>query len=222
MSVGKDTPNVTWGVQEDYKKLYWSEPEAALKIPITIAPGYGVLKMGQAIARNTSAAGNGGLYVPYIEVDNFDGTEIAAGRTYILVDGADNTTVVVRKEDSYRFVVGDNLFVIDRNTAAEDLGAITAIDRTSHPTRATITTTANNPSSMTVSEFAYVYVAGAGACVGIQEKSVTAGEGRTAAGANSVMIVSNAIVYKGMLVNLDNTARTAIGATHVGQFTIIK
>ena len=53
-----DTPHILYGAQQDYKKLYYSEELAALKVPITIQAGYGVLEMGTALALNASAAGS--------------------------------------------------------------------------------------------------------------------------------------------------------------------
>ncbi len=36
-----DIPAVDYGTQMDYKKLYYSEHLAALRVPVTIQAGYG-------------------------------------------------------------------------------------------------------------------------------------------------------------------------------------
>ena len=60
-----DIPQVNYGLQTDYKRLYYSEPEAALKVPVTIMAGYGKLEQGTALALNGSAGGQKGKLFPY-------------------------------------------------------------------------------------------------------------------------------------------------------------
>ena len=62
--MGRDIPSILYGSQSDYKTLFYSEPEAALQVPITISAGWGVLQMGTALSKNDSAAGNVGKYLP--------------------------------------------------------------------------------------------------------------------------------------------------------------
>ena len=62
--MGRDIPSLVYGTQTDYKKLYFSESEAALKIGITLQAGYGKIEQGQTLAKNASAAGGvGKVYV---------------------------------------------------------------------------------------------------------------------------------------------------------------
>jgi len=80
---------------------------------------------------------------------------------------------------------------------------------------------------MTTAETAYVSIEAGTAnnysdAVGILEISVDTGTGSTAAGALAPVIVSNAILYNGMLYSNDSTARTALGATLVGNNFILK
>ena len=60
-----DIPAVDYGVQWDYKKLYYSEHLAALRVPVTLQAGYGIIRAGSALSRNISAGGGLDLLLPY-------------------------------------------------------------------------------------------------------------------------------------------------------------
>jgi len=221
-----DAPNIQYGSQVDYGTLYVSKSEAALKLQGTVQSGYGVLQAGQLVARNVSADGGVGKYVPY-NVASFDGTEHSPGRAYLVADSGTVAYVYVTMDDSYKFAVGDDVIVNSSGKTAENLGAVTAIDRTTERQRAKITATASIANSMTTAETAYVSIEAGTAnnysdAVGILEISVDTGTGSTAAGALAPVIVSNAILYNGMLYSNDSTARTALGATLVGNNFILK
>jgi hypothetical protein len=224
-----DIPQVQRGVQKDYKRLYYSNPEAALKVPITVMAGYGLLEQGTAMAINISAAGKAGLLVPY-NPTTFTGNEYHPGRAYLVADThATTPDAYVSMDDSYKFTVGDDLIINDDTTAKENLGAITAIDRTTDVTRAKITATTNiGGTAFTVARKGYVAIeAGVAAnnysdCVGLLEKSVHAGTGSRAAGALATLIIGNAVLYDGLLTNFDAAAKTDISASTFGQFIYIK
>lgn len=223
-----DIAHITYGSQVDYKKLYYSDPDAALKIPVTLQPGYGKLEAGMAIAENLSAAGNDGKYVPY-NPTSYTAVEDHPGRAYLVSNPTGATSFVyVTMDDSYKFAVGDDLIIEDSGTAAENLGAITDIDRTTYTHMAKITATANISGTFTTSEYAYVCVEAGDSsnnysdCVGILEKTVDTGTGTTAKGGLGTLILSNAVLYTGMLTNVDAAALTDISAAARGQYTIIK
>lgn len=222
--VGRDIPSVLYGLQEDYKKLFYSNPEACLLLPVTLQAGYGVLKQGTAISKNDSAAGNVGKYIPYDPTATITGDEDAPGRAYLVQDsGTTATELYVTMNDSYKFKVGDDVIIIDDDTAAENLGAITAIDRTTVTHRAKITVTAaTGGTSFTVADFAYITVEGYDTCDGILLQSVDTGTGADAQGALATMLLSNAILYNGMLTNVDSNARTDLSASVHGQYLVIK
>ena len=219
-----DTPNIIYGTQEDYKKLYYSNPEAALKVPISISKGFGVLKMGTALAKNNSAAGSVGKMLPYDPTATITGAEVAPGRAYLVADGAAAATSVrVAMADSYKFSVGDDLIINDDTTSPENLGAITAIDRTTYSNMAEITfTTAIGVTAFTTARFAYVTIEGYDTCVGILEKTVDTGDDENAAGALATMILGNCILYTGTLLNVDSAARTDLSAATFGNYTYIR
>jgi hypothetical protein len=53
-------------------------------------------------------------------------------------------------------------------------------------------------------------------------KSVDTGTGEDAQGALGTLLISNAILYNGMLLNVDSNARTDITATVNGQYLVVK
>lgn len=224
-----DTPHLVYGVQKDYKNIYFSRPEIALVVDVSIQAGYGLLEGGTILAKNLSAAGNKGKYVPY-NPTLFTGVENHPGRAYLVsASGTTASILYVTLNDSYKFIVGDDLAIKDNVTAAENLGKITAIDRTTYPHMAAITvTTATGGTSFTTARKAYVCVeAGTGTnyysdAVAILAKTVDTGTGVNAQGAVSPIILSNAVLYEGMLTNLDTAAKTALGVTSFGQFAVLK
>ena len=225
--MAKDTPYVGYGVgHPDYRALFYSDPEASLRLPITVSKGFGVLKEGQAMAFNTTATNGGGAgkMVPYdaCAAALITGAEYAPGRAYLVADGAANTSAYVAMNDSYKFVVGDHVYAVDSDDSDVDCGAITAINRTTYPHMAVITVTNNVTVGITVAKFGYLYTKGADTCVGILEMAVDTGVGAAAADANATLVVSNAILYTGCLINLDATGLSDISGTQVGQFTVLK
>ena len=229
MAVGRDIPSIIYGAQTDYKRLYYSDPEAALKVPITIMAGYGQLEMGTTLAKNLSAAGGVGKMAPY-NPTTFTGAEDHPGRAYLVADSGTTTPeLYVNMNDSYKFAVGDDLIINDNTTTAENLGAITAIDRTTESHRAKITATTNiGGVAFTTARKAYVCVEAGDSSnnysdgVGILEKSVDTGTGVNAKGAIATMILGNCVIYTGMLTNVDAAFRTDVSAATFGIYTYIR
>lgn len=225
MPRGGDIPHLIYGTQEDYKKLYYSEPTAALKVPVTVSPGWGVLKMGTVMALNASASGRIGQCFPYDPTLTITGAENAPGRSYLVADQSTGTAVCnVLIEDSYRFTVGDDILIIDSDGEAQldNGGAILSIDRTTYTNYAVITFTTNTGDTFTTAKFAYAVPEGAVTAVGILEKSIDTGYGQYAQGAVATLILGNAVLYSGMLLNLNAGAVTDLSAATFGQFTYIR
>ena len=224
-----DMPQVVHGVQSDYKRLYFSNPQAALKVPVTLMAGYGWIEMGSMLAKNISAAGKAGMIVPY-NPTLFTGAELHPGRAYLVADShATSPKPYVTMDDSYKFNVGDDMIINDDTTGKENLGAITAIDRTTNPHMAQITATTNiGSTAFTVARKAYIAVEAGVAgnnysdCVGILEKSVDTGIGVNAKGAVATMIWGNCALYEGMLALIDAAAKTDISASSFGQYLMIR
>ena len=221
-----DSPNIVHGpMQRDYRRLFYSDEAVVLMVPITLAAGYGVLKAGTALAKNGSnlTTGNKNKYIPY-SPSAITGAEEAPGRAYLVQPSVNGSPLFyLNMEDSYKFKVGDDLFVSDNVTSGENLGAIISIDRTSTPNMAKITTTANaGATPFTIARYAFLAAEGFDACVGILGKSVDTGVGEHAAGANASLLISNFIVYTAGLINVDAAAIVDLGLITHGQFTICK
>ena len=218
-----DTPNIMYGpLQTDYRRLFYSDEAVVLQIPITLAPGYGILKAGTALAKNTSnlTTGNKAKYVPYTPAA-LTGVENAPSRAYLVQPTANGSPLLYTTlDDSYKFKVGDDVTVIDDTTSGENLGAVTAIDRTSYTHMAKITATENaGATPFTVARFAYIAVEGHDTCVGILGKSVDTGVGPNAAGANGSLLLANYILYTAGLTNVDSAAIADLSLTQIGQYT---
>jgi hypothetical protein len=210
------------GIQSpDYRVLYYSNPEAALKVPVTLSGGFGVVPAGTILAMNTSTSVvRHGFFVPY-DPTAITGNEFAPGRAYLISNTASGeANLYTSVDDSYKFEVGDDVVVIDDTTAAQNLGAITAISRSSN--RATITVTTAPTAAFTTARFAYLATKGYRTPIGILEKAVDTGTGSNAWRANTTMILGNCVLYQATLENMDSAAKSALSITVLGQYAYIK
>ena len=215
-----DTPFIKYGTSSDAKRLFFSEPNASRRIPRTVSAGFGILTHGLILAENLAAGSpNLGKLLPY-DPTAVTGKEEAPGRAYLVEDSAGAANEVsVTVSDSYKFVVGDTVRVKDDTTAAEVVGAITAIDNTTYKHKATITfTTALGGTAFTVARFAYISHADSVNAVGILGKSVDTLADVDALDGNTVLIMGNAVLYKGVIVNRDATSLAALNAKIVGPY----
>ena len=217
-----DSPNVLYGPgQKDYRRLYYSDEDNVLQVPITLSPGFGVLKAGTALAINTSAltTGNKSKYMPY-NPTAMTGAEDAPVRSYLMQNSTNSVNVHVGIEDSYKFKVGDDIVIGNSTLSGENLGAITAIDRTTYNYKAVISATvAVSGTTYTTATFAYVAPEGCDACVGILGKSVDTGKGVNSVGANAPILLSSYILYTSGLINVDAAAIVDLSLKTIGQFT---
>jgi len=228
MSKG-DTAYQFQGDESDYKRLFYSRPDQAFFKSVTIQAGYGVVKAGTALSLNVSAAGNVGKYVPYAPTAPSSADVYQIGGAFLVADAATNVQYVTM-DDSYKFSVADDIIIYDANTAttsAENLGAITAIDRTTYTHMAKITTTSSISSAFTVAQSACIHVEcgatsanGYSDCAGICGSTVDTGIGEDAKGAVTNMIIKNAMLYTGLCTNVDAAAIVDIGAAESGQYLV--
>jgi hypothetical protein len=209
-----------------WKALFHSVRDIALIYDKTIRPGFGVLRAGTVM---TQLYGGTEL-VPYPTTTR---TTITPSRTYVVSDvAAQATTLRVLIADSYRFAVGDTIILCNNSASGvfEDLGAITAIDRTTYPNFAVITptTAVANVSTHTVANSTNIYHKGAVgtpfiAASYILDKDVDTGEGAGSLGGLTSVVVSNAILNYGSLVNIDAGAITNLSAVNdSNRFLILK
>jgi hypothetical protein len=232
MTIHGEVPYLVRGIDTDYKRLFYSRPEQALMREVTIQAGYGILPAGTPLAISVSAAGGKGKYVPYCPTTPDSSVIVGQRGNAPLVQDGSGTTLYVTLEDSYKFAVGDDVIIYDANTkttAAENLGAITAIDRTTYRHMAVITVTETISGSFTVAQSAAIHIEcgadntnGYSDCAGILISSVDTGIGELSKGALAPMLISNAILYEGLCDGIDAAAKTDISATSNGNLLIIK
>lgn len=212
-----DTP----GVQGDFgRKLYpanifkeGSAPETAHTQDIDLLPGFGDLPPGTLVAKIAEPITGRDLYVPYSKVVPGATDSNDFGKIPLLQDCDTSGYIYISIEHSYRIAVGEKFRLVDADTASLDLGAITAIDRTSSADRAKITVTNAGTASFTVAN---------GACISHQTKTTTpfteasgvlqggvrTGVGKLAKGGQGVMVYGNAVLEYNMLLNSDSGAVT--------------
>jgi len=215
------TPYVFRGGQEDLKRLFYSDPDKAFARAITIPAGYGVVKAGAVMGIITESTNRVGQYVPYTGLDAVGNVAAAVenlfGAAFLTTAPTTGTEAQVTMEDSYKFAVGDHLVAGDSDLSNTDLGAITAIDRTTYTHIAVITVT-NTFGSETLAKGAVItiqsatgtpYVAG----VGILKAAVDTGTGENAKGGQGVIVISNAMLYSASLYNWNADVVTDIGGS---------
>lgn len=230
-AIGGSTPQLNRGPElPGHKALYYSIREIALIKDKTVQAGYGVLRAGTIMAENISAAGGKGKLVPYV-LAAYTGDDV--GRALALADiPSTNTpgekTINVLMDESYKFVVGDDLIIANDSAAIHEGGAIASIDRTTHPHYAIITFTTGiiDDATYTVANNCCCYVEAGTTPFSkakyILDKDVDTGVGEIAQGAITPVLISNAILYTNSLINLDSAAATTLGTVDDGQHTILK
>jgi hypothetical protein len=222
-----DTPYLKRGFQVDPKRLFYSDANMALKKMVTLAPGYGILEAGTVVGKITESTGRQDRYVPYAIQAPAAGLDFVGG-AYLLADGtAAQTDVDVTLEDSYKFAVGDHVAGVDSNASPIDCGEITAIDRTTYANKAVITIASVDLSALTIANGAMLFIQTHTEtpftnAVAILVEGADTGVGEEAAGAQAGIVLSNAMLYKGLIQNLDDGALTDLGAVEDGQHLVLK
>jgi hypothetical protein len=227
-----DTPYINRGGQEDLKRLFYSDPDKALAKPITIPAGYGVIKAGTAMGIITESTNRKNYYVPYVFADTEGliaalAADNARGLAYLVVDPAGGTDAYVTMEDSYKFAVGDHLQSQDSGYDHQaDLGAVSAIDRTTYLHMAKITV-ANAITAIDPDDGACISIQTAAdtpwvKAVGILKAGVDTGIGENAQGGQGVLILKNAMLYVNNLYCYNDDALADLsGASEDGKYLIM-
>ena len=225
-----DTPYVYRGTQDDLKRLFYSDPSRALAKVITIPAGYGVVKAGAVMGIITESTNRVDYYVPYTGLDSVGnvaaGIEDLFGAAFLVADPSTNKIGYVTMDDSYKFAVGDHLVAGDSDLSNTDLGAITAIDRTTYTHMAAITVT-NSFGSETTAKGAVITIQSATSspyvCAkGILKAAVDTGTGENAKGGQGVLVIKNAMLYKNSLYNYNADVLTDLtGAVEDGPYLVL-
>lgn len=225
-----DTPYVVRGGQADYKRIFYSDQNDALTKPITLIGGFGVIPSGTVMGIVSESTNRVGMYVPYTpEGTTWAGAGLQAawrGATYVTQDLAVEKYARVTMEDSYRFAVGDHLCATDTDDTMTDLGAITAIDRTTYSHIAVLTVT-NNCAAATVAKGAIIYHQTTTAspftlAKGFLLSSVDTGIGEHCKGAQGTLVLSHAILYAGTVLGYNSDVATDLGSSSDGKYIVLK
>lgn len=222
------TPYVFRGGQEDLKRLFYSDPDKAFARAITIPAGYGIIKAGAVMGIITESTNRVGQHVPYTGLDAAGNVAAAItnlfGAAFLTTNPTTGTTGQVTMADSYKFAVGDHLVAGDSDLSNTDLGAITAIDRTTYTHVAEITVT-NSFDSETMAKGAVITIQSATGspyvcATGILKAAVDTGTGENAKGGQGVLIISNAMLYQDSLYNWNSDVVTDLGGSDSAPYYI--
>jgi len=230
MSMGQ-TPFIYRGGQTDLRRVLKSRREQAVIKSISIPGGFGIIPSGQIMSKISESTNRAGLHIPRSPKTPSLAVTNAVGVTYLTADaGAAATELQVTMTDSYKFAVGDHLAIADATTndsSAEDLGAITAIDRTTYSHIAVITVTNAISAGFTVAAGAWIFIqtkttARYEQAVGILLGAVDTGEGENAKGGDGALVVGNAEFYQSGLYQYDTDVATDLSSTDLGDTIYLK
>lgn len=229
-------PSIVIGAVDQSDRLWQSGQNSAVLLPgFNICPGFGKLIAGTLLAKNQSASGRGGMlgcYVPYcpsdytnIQTDN----RIMRGRTFLTADGAVGAnTVNVKLDESYRYVVGDDLIIGDGITPPENLGAITGIDRTGQVTAEITFTTVIGGTAFTVANNANIHVKCGASTPWMEAFSILAGTMTTGIGEIAgdqmpvtAIVPGNVVLNMSEIRNADAQALTDLGARIINNVYLV-
>ena len=216
--------------QADIRTLFKSRPETAFIKDISIPAGYGIIPAGTVMGIITESTNRKGMYVPYVLEALSAGLTTYPGLAYLTSPGLDTTAIWVTMADSYKFASGDHLAAGDSaldGASAIDLGAISAIDRTTYTHVAVITVTNALTSSVTLAQGGCVWIQTATAAPftyakGILAGGVDTGEGENAKGGAGNLILGNAVLYKGALYGYDSEVQTDLSNVEDGNLIYLK
>lgn len=192
------------------KPLYKSPREVALLLDKTFRSGYGCLPKGTVVAKDE----NTDKYVPYAP-DSISDEDVA--RVFLLndCDTADNFDVDLL--ESYKVASGETIILTDSDGTYE-AATISNIDRTSSKIKATITLTGAVSGTFTTAKDANCYLKAEDSGSGKRSKAkyildmdVDTGAGEDAKGGLAAVLLSNAILYKSAIPNIDSQAMTDLG-----------
>ncbi len=221
-----DTAYLQRSGQLDPKRVFESDLNYSLQRSISIVPGYGILPPGCIMGQITESTSRKGMFVPYaiqtaeLVSNNFYGA-------YLLLEGAADLLCYMTIDDSYKFAVGDHLGAVDSDATAIDLGAVTAIDRTTYATQAIVTVTNNVTTAMNIAKWAFVFIQTDTStpfttAQGLLAGSYDTGTGENAKGAEGSMVLSNAMVKYGLIPNYDAGALTDLSGVLSAPYMIMR
>jgi len=130
-------------------------------------------------------------------------------------------------EDSYKFAVGDHIGAVDNDGAPLDSGALVSINRTTYSNQAVLTLGGALTATIAIADGGGLFIQTQTTtpftnAVGVLVGGVETGTGANAKGGQGVIVLSNAMLYKGLIPNYDAGALTDLGGSVRNQFLILK
>jgi hypothetical protein len=210
--LGGATPQQTiTGYTVDIQKpLYKSPREVALLLDKTIRSGYGSLPRGTILAKDE----NTDKLVPYAP-DTISTEDVA--RVFLLADLNASDSFDVDLLESYKVASGETVIFTDTDDAYEE-ATVSDVDRTSSNYKATVTLSSAVSGEFNTAKDANCYLKAEDADSGKRSKAkyildmdVDTGAGEYAKGGLGAVLLSNAILYKNAIPNIDDQAITDLG-----------
>lgn len=206
--------------------LYHSRPEKALLIDVSMRGGYGALDQGLPIVR---LAGTSNECAPYVPENH---TLLVAARPRILEDLADGaTTLKLSEAEAAKFRTGDVVMLVRDNAgdpAYHDCGAVVSVS-TSGEERVVTFTTAVSGTDFTLANITSVYNATKDATntrkhhgLYIMDRPTDTGTGDTALGGLVSACVTNAMLMRNLIQNVDDQLKADLSAFEDSRFFILR
>ena len=222
--LGGYTPQINRGGYTSLreKRLFKSQREAGLFLEKMVRGGYGEIPAGTILAEMTAAPYD---LVPYVP-DVIAATD--KGRIMLVTDNITATTFKIWKEDMAKLKAADVVVMTDTDGTYEEATVSTvALDADGRLATVTLSAATVTVGGFTVAKSANCYQKAGSAgkrstAKYMLDQDVFTGEIDNPNGAQTSVFISNGIVYKEALVNLDATAATSLGAVVDGNLVIFK
>lgn len=198
--------------------LFHSMREQALILDKTCRAGFGVLPAGTIMMKDAN-----GLLIPYASINDH--------RSLAITDLPTTTSIIILADEQYKYAVGEDIILVNDTDGAVDGGAIVSITEADNGLTATIVfTNTLTLTNFTVALNAACYLKSAGTSPGadfmiathILDMDVDTGYGDNAKGGLCSVVLSNAILYKMKMANVDAAALTDLGALDDDPYIVLK
>ena len=210
-------PQVTLPVEgRGRSALFHSRRDQALILDKTCRMGYGVIEAGTIMGKDAN-----GLLYPMAGNSNHSITILSD------LTGGSTTTFNILLAEAYKLAEGETIVITDgTNTETLDI-ATSGIDITSSEIMATITVDTAPTNSYAAATPTVVYLANDTTgdyleASFILDMDVDTGSGANARGGLCSVVLSNAILYKAKMTNIETALLTDLGAVDDDPYIILK
>ncbi len=205
------------------RKLFHSQREVALLLEKTLRGGYGDILAGTVLAEMTAAPYD---LVPYTP-DTISTSDIS--RVFLVNDNITATTFKIWAEDRGKLKAADVIVLTDSDGTFEEATISSMAEDTGGRTwTVTLSGATATVGGFTVAKSANCYLkAGASgkrstAKYILDQDVYTGNYENPGVGSPTSVFVSNGVLYNSMMIGLDSTAASALGAVIDGKFVVVK